>query len=313
MDENVSTGKELIAVTQLAVIEDQLATLHRELQSDLRILESLVPTDENYKELKKVRAEWNKKIDALETARKRVKAEIEAPYKQFESGPYKELLTDIRKAVGSLDAGIKEVEGLRREAKQEAVNAYFAEYRESIGLDAELVPSCPIAAGMSDSIKSLKTRAKDYLDGIQSDLTTVESLENRDEIMAEYRRTLNLNAAIQTVKDRLAREEAVRMARTAAQEAARAREEHEAAIDAAIAESSQEASTRPLEASQGDDDAALSAPVAQAADPEAADGEGKEPVYQASFRVTGTLQMLRELKAFLVDGGYQYETIKGGN
>ena len=37
-----------------------------------------------------------------------------------------------------------------------------------------------------------------------------------------------------------------------------------------------------------------------------------EPAYQTAFRVTGTLEMLRALKRFLVDGGYVFETIKEG-
>ena len=46
----------------------------------------------------------------------------------------------------------------------------------------------------------------------------------------------------------------------------------------------------------------ISAPEVEEAPP-----EGNEPVYEATFRVTGTLAQLKALKKFLKDGGYQYE------
>lgn len=298
----IVTGQELITVKQLAVIEDQLEALHRELDNDLRILENLVPTDENYKELKKIRADWNKKLDALETARKRVKAEIESPYKKFEAGPYKDLYTDIKKAVGRLDTGLKDVEAAKKKLRQQEVETYFHDYRTSLGLDPTLVPSCPVVAGLSESMKSLKERVKAYLDKIDSDLKTIETLENRDEIMAEYRLNLDFNMAVRTVKDRIARQEAEKQAREAAEEARRAREAHEASVDAAIAENA----VRPSESAE---ELIPDAPVAYTEEEEeipAAETPVSPKEDEAvlctkylGYQIYGTLPQLKALKAYL--------------
>ena len=308
MDENslvtVASG-EYIAVKQLPIIEDRLAELHQELQGELNAVRNLAPTEENYKELKKIRAEWNKKIDILEKLRKKVKAEIEAPYKQFEKGPYSSLVNEMRDAVGQLDEGIKDVEGIMKAEKQKKLLAYYEEYRQSLGIDEKLADPQRTGitkVGLSDTLKALKENAKAYLDGIDSDLKTIETLEDRDEIMAEYRITLNLNSAIQTVKDRHFREEQVRKAREEAEAARLAREEHEAEVEAALAEAAEEA-----EEAQEPSGDSLCPPSAEKLPEEPQ--SVPEAYYQTAFRVTGTLDMLRALKQFLVEGGYEFESI----
>ena len=148
-----------------------------------------------------------------------------------------------------------------------------------------------------------REQAKAHLDRIANDMKTIDSLENRDEIMAEYRISLDMNSAIQTVKDRIDREEAVRKLREEAEVARLAREAHEAEVEAAIAETAETA-----EDAQDNSDDSLSPPSAEklAEEPQSAPAA----YYQTAFRVTGTLDMLRALKRFLEDGGYEYESIK---
>ena len=310
MDENalvIMSEDEYIAVKQLPIIADRLEELHVKLQAEMDAIRSLVVTDENIQEMKKLRAEWNKKIEALEKLRKRVKAQIEEPYKNFEKGPYSALITEMRDAVGELDGQIKDGETLRKTERQQELLEYYEEYRKSVGVDEKLGDPrrSSIKVGLSGSMKSLKDQAKAHLDKIASDLRTIDTLENRDEIMAEYRISLDLNAAIQAVKDRIEREEAVRKLREEEEAARLAREAHEAEVDAAIAEAAETGA----EAQESSADS-LSAPSAEKLpeEPQCA----QEVYYQAAFRVTGTLDMLRALKQFLVDGGYEFESIKEG-
>ena len=301
--EDRMVGTELITVTQLPVIEDQLAALHVELQDDLRVLESLAPTKENYKELKKIRAEWNRKIDALEKARKQVKAKIEEPYKLFENGKYKDLITDIRSAVGALDGGIKDVEnGLRQESQKELLK-YYEEYRQSLGLDAEIADArrSGIKVGLSDTMKSLKDQARNHLDKINSDLAMIDTLEDRDEILVEYRMCLDAVKAVAIVNERHRQAEEMRKRREADEEARRLLEKKEAAIDNVVSEGQKQVTEE-----QEFTDEVLPIPTAE----NAVEGQeiGLEDIFAASFTVYGTIYQLKALKSFLENNGYQYES-----
>lgn len=302
MDENslvtVASG-EYIAVKQLPIIEDRLAELHQELQGELNAVRNLAPTEENYKELKKIRAEWNKKIDILEKLRKKVKAEIEAPYKQFEKGPYSSLVNEMRDAVGQLDDGIKDVENIMKTDKQKKLLAYYEEYRQSLGLDEKLGDPrrSGIKVGLSDTLKGLKEQAKAHLDRIANDLKTIDSLENRDEIMAEYRISLDMNSAIQIVKDRISREEAVRKAREEAEAARIAREAHEAEVEAAIAEAAE--TDEEVQEASGD---SLCPPSAEKLSEETE--KPQEEILKVTYLkydIYGTLEQLRGMKAAMIE------------
>ena len=302
MDERM-VGTELITVTQLPVIEDQLAALHLELQGDLRVLESLAPTRDNYKELKKLRADWNKKIDVLEKARKKVKAKIEEPYKQFERGKYKELITDIRQAVGSLDDGIKDVENGLREESQKELLKYYEEYRQSLGLDADIADPrrSGIKVGLSDTMKSLKEQARNHLDKISNDLAMIDTLEDRDEILVEYRMCLDAVKAIAAVNDRHRQAEEMRKRREAEEEARKLRAEKEATIEAAIAEEQKQVTDE-----QEFTDDVLANPTVENA-PEGQE-MANEAILIATFTVYGTINQLKALKEYLEFNGYQYES-----
>jgi len=290
MEESLVKATEYISVKQLPIIEDTLAELHRQIQSDLDSVRNLATTEENYKELKKVRADWNKKIDILEKLRKKVKAEIEAPYKQFERGPYAELITEMRDAVGQLDDGIKEVEDVLRAEKQTKLFEFYDQYRQVLGLDASIADPkrSGIKVGLSDTMKSLKEQAKAYLERIDSDLKMIDTLENRDEVLVEYRISLNATDAVRIVNERHKATEELRKRREAEEEAKKLREEQVAEIEDAI----KEAET-------------LSAPTV-----EAVIEEENEPIMFVAFKVYGTIGKLKELKAFLVDNGYQFENME---
>lgn len=314
MEENALVrveSSEWITVAQLPVIEDKLAELQAQLREQLTVVSSLAPTEENYKEMKKIRSDWNKRIDALETLRKRVKAQIEAPYKQFENGKYKDLMTEIKTSVGKLDGGIKEVEGNLRDQRKEKFLAYYEEYRQSLGLDEALADPqrSGITVGLSDTMKSLKEQAKKHLDRIDGDLKMIETLDNKDEVLAEYRDNLNVTSAVRIVSDRHKRIEAERRRREAEEEDRRAREAQEASVDAAIAENAPEpqesASEVKIEANLNEtafaSEQPLAAPTAAAVE-EPAEDTAPQGVYSTKYlgyEIFGTIPQLKALKEYL--------------
>lgn len=298
----------LIIVKQLPVIEDQLAAVKESITERVNQALSLVCTEETYKEIKKVRSDLNKEYAELEARRKEVKAAVLEPYEKFEK-VYKDCAGDLyAKADRELKAKIAEVEDGLKNQKITALCDYFVEYRESLGLSEDLVKydDAGIKVGLSDSLTGLKKKVKDFLDHISDDLKAIESHEDRDEILTEYKRGFNLANALSTVAARHKAIEDARKAREEAEARRKAQEEQQAAIAAMIAEQTapQEALAAPVAAPAAVEVAgSVPAPVAAPEAPEA------EKTYSTSFKVTGTLEQLKALKKFLVEGGYTYEQL----
>ena len=295
---------ELIIVKQLPVIEDQLAAVKASITERVNQALSLVCTEETYKDVKKVRSDLNKEYAELETRRKEVKAAVMAPYEKFEA-VYKDCAGDLyREADLKLKKKIAEVEDGLRKQKEEKLLVYFNEYRESVSISQDFVSfeDTGIKVGLADSLTSLKKRAKDFLDHIAEDLKAIDTHEDRDEILTEYKRGYNLGTAMSTVAARHKAIEEARKAREEAEARRRAQEEQEKSLEAVIA-------------AQVAQDAPIAAPVAVEvveAVPEVTpvpEAPVAEKTYSTSFKVTGTLEKLKALKAFLVEGGYEYEQL----
>lgn len=290
MSEIISTATDnnLIVIKQLPVIEDKLLAVKESIQNRVSMALSLVCTEDNYKEIKKVRSDLNKEYAALEQQRKSIKEQILAPYKNFED-VYKECAGDLYTGADKqLRDKIAEVEDGLRAEKEADLEAYFTEYRESLGISEELVQlsDAGIKVGLSDSRKSLHEKAAAFLDRIASDLKVIDTLEDRDEVFAEYRKSRNLSSAMLIVSERKKAIEAEKARRAEREAAAAAAKEAEEKVKIAIKE----------------DDQMIAAPVKQ---PEKAEEE-QPKLYTAKFVVRASMDMLKALKAFLEEGGYEY-------
>ena len=291
---------ELIVVRQLPVIEDQLRTVHDNIQARVTAVLDMECTEETYKEVKKARSELNAQYRMLEERRKEVKAQIEAPYKQFEK-VYKACAGDLfAQADKQLAAKITAVESGLKQKKAETVRVYFEEYRDSLGIPADLVSydRAGIVVTLSASAKSLKTQAKDFLDRIGSDLELIATQEHKDEILVEYRKSLNVSRSVTTVTNRHAEIERQRRMREEMETTANQQREAEKAVQRAV----EAAVPQPVKEEPA---STVFLPVVVERT------EDAEPPKQFStaFRVTGTLDQLKALKKFLIDGGYAYEQL----
>ena len=281
-------NSELIVIRQLPVIEEQLQQIKASIEARVGEALSLACTEDTYKAVKKARTELNKEYDELESRRKEVKAAILAPYERFEA-LYKECAGNIyAQADAQLKSRISEVEGGLRQQKQDEVATYFDEYRKSLDLDECFTFAMSgIKVTLSDSRKALKAKAKDFLDRVAGDLALIETQEHKEEILVEYKRTLNISQAVTTVSDRHQRMEDERQRREQAAAVRTAKAEAKSKVEEIVAE-----------------EAHVAPPVAVPADEPA-----EERVYSTAFRVTGTMDQLRALKTFLTEGGYSYEQL----
>ena len=205
----------LIVVEQLPVIKEQLQAVKAGIQQRVDNALSLVCTEDNYKDIKKVRAELNNEFKTLEARRKEVKATIMAPYNAFEA-VYKDCAGDMyTKADRELKVKIDEVEdGLRKE-KDAALNAFFEAKKAELQIQQEWVnlPASGITATLSASKKAMETRVTEYLEATKADLEAIAQSPDRDELEVEYSRCGDLAKALVAVNNRKMAIEAQKKAR----------------------------------------------------------------------------------------------------
>ena len=283
----MSNTAELIRVVQLPEIEEHLQSIKVAVTQKVNDALSLICTEDTVKSVKAVRADLNKDLKDFEERRKAVKKAIMSPYEQFEA-VYKECISDTyKKADAELKAKIDSVENELKEAKRTEVEAYFEECSKSVGVDFVRLSDLNLNITLSASVKALKRQVKEYFDKVIQDLALIATLEHTTEILVEYRKTLDVSDAVLTVQER---------------HKAIAEQEKRNAEASIIAEKQAETVEKVEKAVRESVTEEISAPEVEEAPP-----EGNEPVYEATFRVTGTLAQLKALKKFLKDGGYQYE------
>lgn len=275
-------SNEIIVVKQLPVIVEQLAQVKETVIERVKTATSLVCTDETVKEVKKARAELNAEFKVWEEKRKEVKTAVMTPYEKFEA-VYKDCVSDTYKAADKeLKTKIDSVEKELKDKKSTEVKDYFDEYLECKNIDFVTFEQANINITLSASMKSLKEQAKTFIDKICDDLALIDTQEHKAEILVEYKKTLNVSAAITGVTARFKAIEDEKK-RIEEAEARRAAEEQRLAeIRAAAPEP-------------------VPAPIPEATAPV------EEKKYTLRFTVTATKEKLRELKAFLDNGGYKYE------
>ena len=275
--------KEIIAVKQLPIIVEQLHEVKAEVTTKVEQALSLVCTEDTVKDVKKVRSELNKELKDYEERRKAVKTAIMKPYNDFEE-IYKDCISDTyKKADTELKGKIDSVENELKEQKKAEVKGYFDEYLTATGINFVTFEKANINVTLSASMKSLKEQAKAFIDKIADDLALIDTQEHKDEILYEYKQSLNVSNAITTVANRYK-----------AIEEAKAREEERKAREQAEAEAAAKV------------ESVVEAVAPPTVEPIAPPVE-EEKTYTLKFTVRGTMPQLKALKEFLNNGGYDYE------
>lgn len=276
-------NNEIIKVTQLPIIVEQLNEVKAEVTAKVEQALSLVCTEDTVKDVKKVRSELNKELKDYEDRRKAVKTAIMKPYNDFEE-IYKDCISNTyKKADAELKNKIDSVENELKEQKRKEVWYYFEELCEANSLDFITFENANINVTLSASMKSLKEQAKAFVDKIVDDLNLIDTQEHKDEILYEYKASLNVSNAITTVANRYK-----------AIEEAKAREEERKAREQAEAEAAAKV------------ESVVEAIAPPTVEPIAPPVE-EEKTYTLKFIVRGTMPQLKALKEFLNNGGYDYE------
>ena len=286
---------DLITVKQVPMIVDNILALEPVIRAKGAEVLSMAVTEETRAVAKTTKANINKEREEFEKRVNNALAPIYDAVRPIEdakkkiSGVYKEIYAAMGEKVSVVEDGLKD-------QKREEIRAFYEEYRQSCDLGDERMADFdkwPKAKNilLGDSAKGLRETAKEYLNQISGDMTTIRNLQYPDEILIEYRVLKNCNLAIQTVFDRHRKQDEERQRREAAaaeREEREAREkENMAKVEAAIAAS------KPLE-------------PPKPAEPEKPQKDPNQ-ILTLRFTVTATRAKLIELRNFLKDGGYQYE------
>lgn len=281
-------NNEIIKIEQLPIITEKLHEIKADVTAKVNEAMNLVCTPDTLATVKKVRAELNKNFKDLDERRKAVKNAVMQPYSQFEE-TFKECVTDVfKKGDTELKNKIDSVETELKAAKAREVLDYFNEYLCSVEIGTGIplfefvtLERANINITLSASLKSLKEQAKAFIDRICDDLNLIATQEHKDEILYEYKESLNVSSAITTVANRY---KAIEQAKAKEEERKAKAEAEKMAVKKVdtVVETLTPPTVEPI------------APPIE-----------EEKILKMSFTVKGTMPQLKELKQFIIEKGIE--------
>lgn len=278
-------------VVQLPIIQERLQDIRQAVTERTNQAKSLVCSPETLRDVKQARAELRAEFDSLEDQRKAVKKAVMEPYEQFER-TYRECVSDaFTEADSALKGKIASVESGIKSQCENRLYAWFEELKELNHLDFlrwdQVGVKVDMASAQQKTPKKLMAQIEGFVQRVREDVTMISGMENAEEIMVEYKKTLNAPGAVHTVQERhsaIAREAEARAMRV---DSTRQEEEHARQIEEAVRKGGK--AMVPLEA-------APAAPVS----------EEQEQKYRCTFSVVATKAQLKKLKEFMNQEGIQY-------
>lgn len=281
---------ELIRVTQLPVIEEELRALKETVDKRVKESLALVCTEDTVQAVKSERTKLRKEFDELEAQRKAVKAAVLGPYERFE-GIYKECVSDAyKRADESLWVKIDETETEIKRRCEDGLREYFAELCEVNHLDwleyERAGVKVDMASAKAKTPTKLRKQLAEFVAYVNDSVNLISDMDDSEEIMVEFRRSLDVGQAIGAVQDRHRRIEAERAAK----------EEREAARQADIA-----AVEKVVQVQKSYTPRPVEVPATQEKDP-------NEVIPRCTFTtINATRAKIRRVKDFLNMEGIQYE------
>lgn len=282
--------RDLMSVMQSPLIYYKLEDLSVEIKEKVENINKLVVNDETYKEVKKARTELKKEFEEFENQRKFIKNQILGPYQEFEE-EYKKYVSNIYKNADSeLKEKINNVENQLKEVKEtelrEFAEQYFVKYKIDNFVNYEQMG---IKINLSSSMKSLKEQVLSWCNNIKKDLTIIEQMPEKEEVLWEYKNSYNfmnncyeLDKAIKVVRDRKEALEIYKKEKVEEEKQEEITQEMVSKVEEVVEELTP---PEPIEKTTLED---------------------SEERFILSFTVEGTMNQLRKLKEFMKEEGIEY-------
>lgn len=266
---------EIIKIQHLPEIFEQLEKVGKFVDEKLKGVTDLKATDANKSNLKDKRTEINNTLSILEDKRKEIKKAIETPYDVFNAKYTKEVKEKLEDASKTLTGKINFIEDTQKKAKEQVLREFFEEYKVSKNIDFVDFEQMHLNIILSTTEVKYKNDIVKFLDKVSDELDLINLQSSKEEIMYEYKKTLDLANSIKIVQER------------------------KMAIEKAAEENAKKELLAKQQQVKVDEikKVVLTGPVK----------EEKEEIFQLTFKVRGTKNQLVLLKNFLNEGGYDYE------
>lgn len=264
---------ELITVDSLPVIRYHLEQLSLEVKAKTEKINDLVVTEDTYKETRKLRADLNKEFKELEAQRIAVKNAIMEKYNEFEKVYYECVKSVYNKADSELKEKINNVEDKLRGEKEAELREFARQQFNSKDIENIVTfENIGLNITISGSMKSFKEKIVEFADKVEADVNLIEEEEYRDEILLEYKDTLDFTQAKTKVIERKKELEKIQLQQEF--------KEDKKALEQTVIDQVDE----------------ITAPV-----------EIDEELYTVSFRITGSKENIRKIRDFIIELGLEYE------
>ena len=268
---------DVLSIVNLQQTEQTLKEISERCKGRLKLAEQMACTEETKQAAKKLRAELNKEFSEYEAERKERTAEYEKPLKMFKTLYEQYIAEPFRNADIALKVKINDVETVQKEEKTLEVKEYADELKQAYALDwletERIIPNVTLSA----STKSLKAAAKERLDKIKSDIDCIGVIDNSGEMFAEYMACLDLAMAKIIVEKRKKAVEEAEKAKAAYTQSEEVNRQAEEKVDMLAPPTTTE------------------------------EEKSEEKKYTMTFTVTGTIQQLKAIKAFLIENNIEFE------
>ena len=193
----------MLICTQPPVISENLLDLNTRVSAITTMLSTLPPEPEN---LPQARADLRRYFESLEEQRKAVKTAVMAPYNDAEAR-YKRLVSDpINNADRLCKDFVDGVEASMKRQCEDGLREYFAELCAVNHVEFLKFEKAGIVVDMASAKqktpKKLREQLEQFVSRVSSEVDRISEMEDADEILMEYKQTLNLSDAIGIVLDR---------------------------------------------------------------------------------------------------------------
>lgn len=302
--EYIDITKAIVVTQKPIIVFELLEPISQNVTAKIQSLniESLEPTEDNLALIKRTRTDLKKDFEDLENARMMAKELImkdynalDELYKKLIKSPFTDADAKLKTLVDTVESGILKlkIDGLKEYFKDQ--NTFDFVSFDDMGLK--------IIKSKAD--KGIKTEIDEYIANIKMSIATIETLPNKERVLAKFQFSKDLNRSISETNIEIQREEQIK-----AQNAERERLEAERKQRA---EESQRIAQQQLQEAEN----AIVEEVLQA-NPQIKDNFVNEiieevmelkadQVYKASFAVYATKAQLSELKTFMKEKGIRYE------
>lgn len=283
----------VIEVTQKPIIEysviDEVA---KKVEAKIESLDidTLEPTDENLSLIKSTRAELNNDFKTLEEQRKLVKDIVLKDYNIFEDKYKKLIASKFKEADATLKGLVQTVTDEILNKKIEGIKSYFDDVN---AYDFVSFEDLGLKIIKSKSDKKIKDEVDEYLFNIKQSLETIETLKNKDRVLAKFQMSKNLSDAIAQTNMEIQREEQIKARNEAKAKAEQERQEREAQRSEQQREGFDEKQSTTQEPA-----AIQEKQVIQKEEPK---------TFKSSFTVYGTREQFKLLKQFMNENNIKYE------